>query len=221
MIGLTGNIATGKSTVLRYLATKGAAIVDADKLAHRTMEPDGPAYQEIVRTFGPGIVNPDGTINRRKLGDIVFSDPAKLGLLERIVHPKVFELGKQEIERADSPVVILEAVKLLEAGMMVTLCDEIWVVTASPEVQFRRLVELRGMDPERARRILEIQPPQAAKVNQADRVIVNDGSLEELYAQLDAIWEELAQKYPTRMAALAERANSQGAGVGSVDPTAE
>ncbi len=221
VIGLTGNIATGKSTVLKYLAEKGAAVVDADKLAHRTMEPGEPAYSEIVQTFGPGIVNPDGTIDRGKLGDIVFSDSAKLGVLEKIVHPRVFELGQQEIERADSPVVILEAVKLLEAGMMVTLCDEIWVVTASPEVQFQRLVELRGLDPERARRILAIQPPQAAKVNQADRVIVNNGSLEELYAQLDTIWADLARKYPARMAALVGRADGQEAGVGSADRRAE
>ncbi len=202
VIGLTGNIATGKSTILRYLAEKGAAIIDADKLAHRTMEPGGPAYDEIVRTFGREILNPDGTINRKKLGDIVFSDPAKLGLLEKIVHPKVFELGKQEIARANSPVVVLEAVKLLEAGMMVTLCDEVWVVVSSPENQLKRLVEQRGMDPERARRIIAIQPPQAAKVNQADRVIVNDGTLEDLYRQLDAIWEDLKRKYPARMAAL-------------------
>jgi dephospho-CoA kinase len=203
VIGLTGNIATGKSTVLKYLASKGAYIIDADKLAHRVMEPDGQAYRAVVREFGPGVVEEDGTINRRALGKIVFTDPSAMGRLERIVHPQVFELGKREIENAESTVVVLEAVKLLEAGLMVTLCDEIWVVTADPAVQFDRLVNLRGMDGDHARQRMAIQSPQAAKVNQADRVLQNNGTLEELYVQLDVIWIDLQRRYPRRIEALA------------------
>ncbi len=203
VIGLTGNIATGKSTILKYLIEKCATIIDADKLGHRVIEPGGPAYDAVVRAFGKEILREDGTIDRKKLGKIVFSNPLYLGRLEKIVHPKIFELGKQEIANNDSPVIILEAIKLLEAGLMSTLCDEIWVVTSSFATQLRRLLEMRKMEETDARRMINLQPPQAAKVNQADRVIDNDGTLTELHAQLDAIWEDLKRRYPRRMTTLA------------------
>ncbi|MYC95392.1 MAG: dephospho-CoA kinase [Caldilineaceae bacterium SB0661_bin_32] len=203
VIGLTGNIATGKSTILNYLMEKCAFIIDADKLGHRVIEPGGQAYDAVVRTFGREILREDGAIDRKKLGKIVFSNPIDLGRLEKIVHPKIFDLGKQEIDENDSPVIVLEAIKLLEAGLMSTLCDEIWVVTSSLTTQLRRLLEARRMEETQARRMIDLQPPQAAKVNQADRVIENDGSLAELHAQLDAIWEDLKQRYPRRMTTLA------------------
>jgi len=203
VIGLTGNIATGKSTILNYLIEKCATIIDADKLGHRVIEPGGPAYDAVVRAFGKGILREDGTIDRKKLGKIVFSNPLDLGRLEKIVHPKIFELGKQEIADNESPVIILEAIKLLEAGLMSTLCDEIWVVTSSFATQLRRLLEMRKMEETDARRMINLQPPQAAKVNQADRVIDNDGTLTELHAQLDAIWDDLKRRYPRRMTTLA------------------
>ena len=203
VIGLTGNIATGKSTILNYLIEKYATIIDADKLGHRVIEPGGPAYDAVVRAFGKEILREDGTIDRKKLGKIVFSNPLDLGRLEKIVHPKVFELGKQEISSTESPVIILEAIKLLEAGLMSTLCDEIWVVTSSFATQLRRLLELRKMEEGEAQRMINLQPPQAAKVNQADRVIDNDGTMAELYSQLDAIWEDLKRRYPRRVTTLA------------------
>ena len=203
VIGLTGNIATGKSTILNYLTEKCAFIIDADKLGHRVIEPGGQAYDAVVRAFGRDILREDGTIDRKKLGRIVFSNPLDLGRLEKIVHPKIFDLGKQEIDENDSPVIVLEAIKLLEAGLMSTLCDEIWVVTSSLGNQLRRLLETRRMEESEARRMIELQPPQAAKVNQADRVIDNDGSLAELHAQLDAIWEDLKRRYPRRVTTLA------------------
>ena len=144
----------------------------------------------------------DGTIDRKKLGKIVFTNPLDLGRLEKIVHPKIFDLGKQEIADNESTVIVLEAIKLLEAGLMSTLCDEIWVVTSSLTTQFRRLLETRKMDEVEAKRMIDLQPPAGAKVNQADRVIENDGSLTELHAQLDAIWEDLKQRYPRRMTTL-------------------
>ncbi|MCC9079067.1 dephospho-CoA kinase, partial [Litorilinea aerophila] len=199
IIGLTGNIATGKSTVLEYLAAKGAYVIDADKLAHKVMEPGGPAYEPILQTFGRHILAEDGTINRQALAEIVFADPAALGRLEQIVHPAVYQLTRQKIEQVPHEIVILEAVKLLEAGSMATLCDEIWVVTSSEEAQLRRLREKRGMDEVHARQRMRMQSPQAAKVNQADRVIHNDGTLEELYAQLDALWQDLHRRYAGRL----------------------
>ena len=203
VIGLTGNIATGKSTILSYLREKCAFIIDADKLGHRVIEPGGQAYDAVVRTFGQDILADDGTIDRKKLGRIVFSNPIDLGKLEKIVHPKIFDLGKQEIDENESPVIVLEAIKLLEAGLMSTLCDEIWVVTSSLTTQLRRLLEARRMEESEARQMIDLQPPQAAKVNQADRVIENDGSLTELHTQLDAIWEDLKRRYPRRMTTLA------------------
>lgn len=203
IIGLTGNIATGKSTILNYVAEKGAYVIDADKLAHQAMAPDGPAYRGIVDIFGPDILHEDGTINRRALGKIVFSDAEKLGQLEQVVHPAVFDLARQEMDKTSATVIVLEAVKLLEAGLLVTLCDEVWVVASNPEVQLQRLRDHRDMDEADARKRMRMQSPQAAKINQADRVIYNNGSLKELHAQLDRIWLALQRKYPQRMAGLA------------------
>lgn len=191
IVGLTGNIATGKSTVLAYLAARGALIVDADKVTHQTMAPGGLAYNEIITAFGREVVNPDGTIQRPALGKIVFSDPEALKRLEAIVHPAVFILTQQMIAASNAPVVIIEAIKLLEAQRLVKLCDEIWVVTASPETQLRRLMEQRSMDGNEARRRMAAQSPQAEKVKHAHRVIDNDSTPEALYAQLDRIWAEL------------------------------
>jgi dephospho-CoA kinase len=202
VIGLTGNIATGKSTVLEYLAQRGAYIIDADKLAHQSMTLDGPAYHAVVAEFGPAILNPDKTINRKTLGRIVFTNADLLNKLEQIVHPAVFKMTLNLVETAPSSVIILEAVKLLEAGPMFSQCDEVWVVTARPEVQLQRLMEHRGMDAATARQRMGMQSPQAAKINQADRVIDNSSTLEELYAQLDRIWEQLKVAYPRRMARL-------------------
>jgi dephospho-CoA kinase len=192
IIGLTCNIATGKSTVLDYLRRKGAYIIDADKLTHRAMQPGGPAYDAIVATFGRGILAAGGTIDRGALGRIVFADPALLRRLEEIVHPAVFVLAQAELDQTTAPLVVVEAIKLLEAKRLLTLCQEVWVVTADPDVQLRRLVKGRGMSEAEARQRMAAQSPQAEKVKQATRVIANNGSRQALYAQLDAIWNELA-----------------------------
>ncbi|MEZ4729817.1 MAG: dephospho-CoA kinase [Caldilineaceae bacterium] len=194
IIGLTGNIATGKSTVLRYLEDKGAYVLDADKLAHASMEPGTHAYQAIVETFGAAILQPDGMIDRPKLGSIVFTDPAKLTQLEAIVHPAVFDLARRQLAGLDVDVVVLEAIKLLEAGQLVALCDEVWVITATSESQLRRLRETRSMDAAEAERRMAAQSSQADKVKRADRVIQNDGTVKELYEQLDQHWADILQK---------------------------
>lgn len=191
IVGLTGNIGTGKSTVLRYLAQKGAHVVDADKLTHRAQLPDGPAYPAIVEAFGKEILNEDGSINRPALGKLVFSDAAKLAQLERIVHPAVFLLAQQEIASTAAPVIILEAIKLLESNNIVRLCNEIWVITASEETQIARLMASRGMSRQEAQQRMANQSSQTEKVKRAHRVIDNDGDTEKLYEQLDRIWSEL------------------------------
>jgi len=187
VIGLTGNIGTGKSTVLKYMAAKGAYILNADKIAHETMLPGGPAYQSIIDTFNDtgDIVDADGQINRKALGAIVFADPAALAQLETIVHPAVFALTMQYIAKASANFVILEAIKLLDGGKVVDLCDEIWVVTASFAVQSKRLQETRGMDLESIQQRLDAQSPQSEKIKRADRVISNDGTIDELHQILD------------------------------------
>jgi dephospho-CoA kinase len=189
---LTGNIATGKSTVLAYLQGRGATVLDADKLAHAAMAPDGPAYDAVVAAFGEAIVGPGGVIDRKALGAIVFADATQLARLEANVHPAVFVLAQQALDATDAPVAVIEAIKLLESGRLLRLCDEVWVVVADEATQIRRLMESRGMDEAEARRRMAAQSPQTEKVRQADRVIDNSGSPAELYAQLDAIWNELA-----------------------------
>ena len=195
IIGLTGNIATGKSAVLQYLATKGAYVLDADKLAHESMQTGTHTYWAIVDEFGQSILQVDGTIDRRALGKVVFADPKALARLEAIVHPAVFDLARQELLTVEANVIVLEAIKLLEAGQLVTLCDEVWVVTATQETQLRRLRETRKMSEEEAARRMAAQSPQEEKVKQADRVINNDGDLAALTAQLDTIWQDLSQKF--------------------------
>ncbi len=194
IIGLTGNIATGKSTVLHYLAAKGAHIIDADRLTHGAMAQDGPAYAAIVAEFGVEVLQPDGTINRPALGKIVFADGAALQRLEQIVHPTVFALVQAEIAASPASVIIIEAIKLLEARRLLTLCHQVWVVTASPATQLRRLHEDRNMDQSEAQRRMAAQSSQAEKVKQADRIIENNGTPQALQAQLDRIWVELEGK---------------------------
>lgn len=204
VVGLTGNIATGKSTVSAYLHGKGAYVVDADKVAHQVMEPGEAAFDAIVDVFGSEILAGDGRIDRAKLAAIVFNDAHMLGRLEQIVHPAVFSAVYNEIERNAPAVVVLEAVKLLEAGSTATLCDEIWVVVAEPEEQIRRAEANRGMPASETKRRMSMQSPQASKMNQADVVIYNDGSLAELYEQLDRLWLELGQRHTLRLQGATE-----------------
>lgn len=190
LLGLTGNIATGKSTVARILAGHGAQVIDADELSREAVRPGTPVYQRIVEVFGCGVVAPDGTLDRQALGEIVFADPARMRLLESLVHPAVAALRAERLRTCRAPAAVLEAVKLVEAGQH-TQCDELWVVTSSPEVQFTRLVEQRGLPPAEARRRLAAQPPVEPKLQLADVVLSNDGSLEELRQQVDREWKRL------------------------------
>ncbi len=211
VIGLTGNIGTGKSTVLRMLADLGAHTIDADEVAHQAIAPGGPAYQAVLETFGPDIVREDGTIDRRRLADIVFSDPAALARLEAIVHPAVYQLVRQAIRRIEAeadpdgpePVVVIEAIKLLESGTLLPLCDQIWVVTTSPEQQVQRLVSQRGISEAEARRRMAAQSPQAEKVKRADVVIDNSGTLADTAAQVRTAWATHVE--PRRQRGTGER----------------
>jgi dephospho-CoA kinase len=206
VIGLTGNIAVGKSTVLGYLAGKGAHVIDADKMAHQTMLPDGAAYEKVVSEFGETILEVDGSINRTALGAIVFADQPALERLEAIVHPATFELIRWNMSQTTSDVVVLEAIKLLESGRVLTLCDEIWVVTARLGTQIQRLIEFRNMGEMDAHQRMAAQSSQAEKLANADRVVENDGTVEELYGQLDIYWEQMLERKDQVVSSVANSA---------------
>jgi dephospho-CoA kinase len=190
LIGLTGNIATGKSEVGRILSQLGAEVIDADRVAHKVMEPQGPAYGPVVEAFGAGILDEDGSIDRAKLGRMVFRDPAALRRLEAAVHPAtIAEVGRC-IGQASEPVVVVEAIKLIEAGMH-RLYNELWVITAPRSLQVKRLMENRNLSEEEATLRVDAQPPQEEKAALADRVLVNDGDLSELEDRVRAAWAEI------------------------------
>ncbi len=189
-IGLTGNIATGKTTVGHMLVDLGAELIDADRVAHAVMAPGGAAYASVIEAFGPDILAQDGTIDRGALGRRVFSDPAALRRLEALVHPPVISAVEQRIANSSASVVVVEAIKLLESGMAVSY-EAIWVTTCSTATQLERLVGGRGMSRDVALQRIRAQPPQEEKIAQADVVIDTEGTLEETRFQVRAAWREI------------------------------
>ena len=177
LIGLTGNIATGKSTVAKMLRELGATVIDADALVHELQRSGMPTYDAIVAAFGYGILDRTGEIDRKVLGSIVFADSEKLRLLESTLHPAVLIESQQRIAAATTRVVVYEAIKLLEAGRA-EMCDAIWVVTARPEVQLERLMRDRHLSEADARQRIEAQPSQSEKIKRATVVIDNSDSIE-------------------------------------------
>jgi dephospho-CoA kinase len=193
VIGLTGNIACGKSTVLGWLADLGAETIDADRVVHELMEPGEPVRAAIRDAFGSGVLAPDGRIDRRALGAIVFADPEQLRRLEAITHPAVRERIVARVAdagRRGVPVVVIDAIKLIEGGLA-EQCDAVWVVTCTPEQQLARLMARTGFGEAEARQRIAAQPSQAERVARANLVIDNSGSLEATRAQVDAAWAAL------------------------------
>ncbi len=190
LIGLTGNIATGKSAVLRMLKHLGARAIDADSLVHRLMAKGTSVWQAVLDEFGEGILDPRGEIDRRKLGAIVFADAEALKRLEAITHPAVTARVDELVRQATEPVVVVEAIKLIEAGWHRT-CDALWVVTCPKEQQLERLMRTRKLSRKEALLRIEAQPPQEGKVALADVVINNSGSLKELREQVEREWQKL------------------------------
>lgn len=200
VIGLTGNIACGKSTVVAMLRERGAAVIDADDVVHQLQRPGEPVYNRIVAMFGSGILaSPGGPIDRPMLGAIVFNDKNALAKLEAIIHPAVREhvrswLDEQRraADAADEPrVAVIDAIKLLEGGYR-AVCNAIWVVTCPPEQQLARLIQTRGLSEGEARTRINAQSPQSEKAAQADVVIDNSGTLADTAAQVDAAFAQIA-----------------------------
>ena len=190
LIGLTGNIGCGKSTVAKIMAEMGAEIIDFDKLVHQLMEPGTDCWRAIVQRFGPTILRPNGTIDRKRLGEVVFRDPEALVRLEEILHPAVRELAEKKIESSTSRVVVLEAIKLIEGGWHQRV-DSIWVATCSRDQQIRRLMRARGFSLAEAELRVDVQPPASEKLKYADVVIDNSGTPEETRRQVEAAWRKL------------------------------
>jgi dephospho-CoA kinase len=188
-IGLTGNIATGKSVVRRMLEHLGAYTIDADGLSHRATAKGAPGYEPVVGTFGRWILDASGEIDRKKLGGLVFKDPDALAQLEAIVHPLVREAVDILIRRSTQSVVVVEAIKLLE-GELRARCNTIWVTSAPPAVQVERLMTSRGMTHEEAQQRVAAQSSQTDKLAQADVVIRNVGTYDDLWRQVEEAWKQ-------------------------------
>lgn len=189
-IGLTGGIASGKSTVVAMLRELGAAVVDADRIVHEVQAKGGEAYGPIVAAFGPGVVGPDGELDRPALARRIFADPEARRRLEAIVHPIVRRRMAEEAEaavRAGARAVILDIPLLFETRYRADF-DQIWVVYVDPQTQLHRLMARDGLDEAEARRRIAAQVPLEEKRRLADVVIDNRGDLAATRAQVAAAW---------------------------------
>jgi dephospho-CoA kinase len=196
VIGLTGNIATGKSTVAAMLERLGACVIDADRLAHWTMRAGTGVNAGIAARFGADVLTRDGEIDRRRLGAIVFADAVALRDLEALVHPAVVKETLRRLQACQRAVAVVEAIKLLEAEMQ-RYCRAIWVVTSPRAVQMERLVRTRGLSEAEAILRIDAQPPQEDKVARADVVIDNGGNLEDTWRQVVRAWSAVPGVEPT------------------------
>ncbi len=189
VIGLTGNIGTGKTVVRRMLEHLGAYTIDADALSHRAMAKGAPGYRPVVEQFGKWILDKNAEVDRAKLGSLVFRDPAAMKELEAIVHPLVRQAVDVLGRRATQQVVVIEAIKLLE-GDLRKGCDSIWVTYAPPVVQIERLTRKRGISRDEALQRINAQAPQTSKLEAADVVIRNIGSYDDLWKQVTQAWKK-------------------------------
>jgi dephospho-CoA kinase len=200
ILGLTGNIACGKSTVVAILRELGAHTIDADAVTHMLQQPGQAVYAQIVAAFGEAILlAPQGPINRKALGAIVFRDPQELRRLEQIVHPAVrahvwqwLDSLAMEAPARENPtqVAVIDAIKLIESGWP-AICDSLWVVTCTVEQQIQRLISTRGMSETEAHQRIAAQSPQSEKIAHANVVIDNSGTHEETHQQVEAAWRML------------------------------
>ena len=197
LIGLTGGIASGKSTVARRLVEHGAVHIDADELARRVVQPGKPALAAIVDEFGQEILKHDGTLDRQKLAEIVFHDDAARERLNAIVHPAVRELTSrllEKIEGEDPDAVVVYDVPLLVEAAVDHPFDLIVVTSAPKRTQVKRLVEERGLDPNQAQARVDAQVDNTERVAVADVVIDTDGSMAHTMSQVDALWHRIKQE---------------------------
>jgi len=193
VIGLTGGIGSGKSTVSQFLAELGAVIIDADRVGHEAFKPDTELWREVVAAFGRQILTPSGDIDRKKLGKIVFGNAELLSRLNQIMHPRMYDMVKVQLEeyrRRGVEVVVLEAPLLLEAGWT-SLVDEVWVTVASESTVLKRLQERVGLSKEESLARIHSQLSSEERIKRADVVINTDCSLDEVKMKVKKLWDRL------------------------------
>lgn len=193
VIGLTGNIASGKSAVSEILRALGAVIIDADKVAREVVEPGTPGWQKIVDCFGRDVLRPDGALDRAELGRRVFADPVELKKLNAITHPLIIEMIQAKLARlavsGDVKTAVLDAPLLIEIGLHSTV-DELWVVTVDPETRIKRVMERDNLPREASQARIAAQMPQEEKIRLADVIIENNGTFEQLRAAVATLWRQ-------------------------------
>lgn len=197
IVGLTGNIASGKSTVAKLFAARGAAVVDADQLAREVCARGSVALEAITDRFGAKVLSRDGELDRRELGRIIFADAGARAELEAIMHPAIRTLSTKrfgELAAAGARVIVYEAALLIEAGREGDV-DRLVVVTADDTVRLHRVIARDGLAEGAARARLAAQMPQAEKARRADVVIDNSGDLAALTQRVDGVWRELAREF--------------------------
>ncbi len=194
LVGLTGGIASGKSLVTRVFRDLGAQVIDADRIVHDLLSNGQDVHREVLAHFGPSIELPEGGVDRRKLGEIVFNDPGARAWLNQRIHPRVFEAYQQQVkrikERDPGAVVVLDAALLIETGYH-RMMDRLVVVYATEQDQLRRLIERDRFTEEQARARMKSQMPLAEKRNYADFVIENTGTRGETERQAREVFEQL------------------------------
>ena len=193
VIGLTGGIGSGKSTVSQFLAELGAVILDADKIGHELYQPDTATWRELVKTFGSGILAENNTIDRKKLGAIVFSNAAELKQLNAIIHPRITKLLKQRIadyRRKGASVIVLDAPVLFEANAK-SLVEEVWVVVSDETNVITRAAARTGLKEEQIKARIRSQLSNEERINRAQVVIRNDGTKADLQKKVKELWEQL------------------------------
>ena len=192
-IGITGGICSGKSTVTRFLEDLGAVIIDADKIGHEALEPDTEVWHKVVDTFGRQVLTSGGSIDRKRLGEIVFGSPELLLKLNQITHPRIYQMAKTRLEdcrKRGASVVVLEAPLLPKVGWA-SLIDELWVTSASEAAVLRCLQEKRGLSRTESLARIRSQVPVQEQINCADVTIDTDCSLEELKIKIEELWQGL------------------------------
>jgi dephospho-CoA kinase len=197
LLGLTGNIACGKSTVGQVLADQyGAEYLDADLLVHALYAAETPETRAIAARFGADLLRADGTIDRRRLGDLVMSNGGALRELEHILDPGVRRAISERVTTTTASVVVLDAIRLIESGLAAT-CDAVWVAVCDRALQLQRLQTSRDLTPEQAAMRIAAQRPASEKLAYATAVITNNGSLDDLQAQISLAWERTVQSHLT------------------------
>ncbi|PPS79857.1 dephospho-CoA kinase [Streptomyces sp. MH60] len=196
-VGLTGGIGAGKSEVSRLLVEHGAVLIDADRIAREVVAPGTPGLAAVVEAFGEDVLAEDGSLDRPRLGAIVFADPEKLAVLNGIVHPLVGERSRALEEAAAEDAVVVHDVPLLTENGLAPLYDLVVVVDADPATQLDRLVRLRGMTEQDARARMAAQATREQRREIADLVVDNDVPLEELRRRVKEVWDELVHRTHT------------------------